>query len=260
MLEDLNSATEVFDRATNPEDIFSMAGNDNYGIYSNGWKGFQISNELYNTYSSADLRKSKWFWVNGVNVGLHRVDPKPYWGRLYESSIPDYYFINIHTIYDGLRVGVSNICRLRSAEAYLIEAEAEAYMGHEDEARRVINQLRAKRYKEGSASTNITSSGDQLITDIRAERRRELVSEGQRWFDLRRFQVCEKLPESHAIIHDYTYYTDRDYIIKKECHRFVLEPYDKAYTLGIPYEVLKFNTGMTDNERYYREYEVIPID
>ncbi len=260
MLEDLNSPGGVFDRVDNPEDIFTMAGNDNYGIYSNGWKGFQISNELYNTYSNADLRKSQWFWANNVNVGLCRVDPRPYWGTLYESTSPNYYFINIHSVYDGTRVGVSNVCRLRSAEAYLIEAESEAYMGHEDEARRAINLLRAKRFKAGSDKMSITSSGDELIEDIRAERRRELVSEGQRWFDLRRFQVCEKLPESHAIVHDYTYYVDRDYITKKECHRFVLEPYDKAYTLGIPYEVLKFNTGMIDNERYHRDYEVVPID
>lgn len=260
VLEDLNVTDAVFDRDDNPEDIFSMAGNDNYGIYSNGWKGFQISNELYHSYSNDDVRKSKWFWVNASNIGLHRVTPRAYWGTLYEVSNPSYYFLNIHSAYDGARIGVSNICRLRSAEAYLIAAEAEAYMGNEQEARRIVNVLRSKRFKTGAEKAQLTSTGDQLITDIRAERRHELVSEGQRWFDLRRYQVCEKLPESHAIIHDYTYYVERNTAVKSECHRFVLEPYDKAYTLGIPHEVLQFNTGMTDNERYYREYEVIPID
>lgn len=259
-LEDLNAATEPFDRKSNPEEIFDMAGNDNYSIYSNGWKGFQISQDLYHSHNNDDLRKSQWYWVNSTNVGLCRVDPKEYWSTLYDRTSPNFYFINVHSIYEGARIGVSNICRFRSAEAYLIEAEAEAYLGHESEAKRVINILRAKRFKTGSSKTDITSSGDQLITDIRAERRRELASEGQRWFDLRRFLVCDHLPESHAITHDYTYYKDRGNIQKSECHRFVLQPYDPAYTLGIPHEVLEFNTGMKDNERYYREYEVVPIE
>jgi len=259
-LEDLNTTSEIFDRATNPEDVFSMAGNDNYAIYSNGWKGFQISHDIYDTYENDDLRKTQWFWTQSTNVCLCRVEPIAYWNTIYNVTEAGYYYINIHTTHEGKRTGVSNICRLRSAEAYLIAAEAEAYLGNESEAKRYINILRAKRYKTGSQKVNITSAGDQLITDIRAERRRELVSEGQRWFDLRRFLVCEKLPESHSITHDYTYYKDRGNTEKKECHRFVLEPFDKSYTLGIPHEVLEFNTGMKDNERDYREYTVVPIE
>lgn len=260
VLEDLNGTTAPFDRADNPEEIFSMAGNDNYGIYSNGYKGFQMSRDFYDTYSSDDLRKSRWFWSHGTNVGLCRVEPRANWSSLYEPTSPSFYFLNIHSSYNGVRIGVSNICRLRSAEAYMIEAEAQAYMGNEDAARKAVNTIRAKRYKAGSKTTDITSSGDLLITDIRAERRRELVGDGQRWFDLRRYLVCEKMPESHAIIHDYTYYVERNSMEKKECHRFVLQPFDKAYTLGIPHEVLQFNTGMQDNERYYREYEIVPLD
>lgn len=259
-LEDLNTATAMFDRADNPEEIFSMAGNDNYGIYSNGYKGFQISRGFYNMYDNTDLRKSKWFWEHKTNVGLLRVEPRKIWSELYPVNDARFYFLNIHSSYDGARVGVSNICRLRSAEAYMIVAEAEAYRGNEQAARNAVNTVRAKRFKAGSNHIDITSTGDKLISDIRDERQRELVGDGQRWFDLRRYTVCEKMPESHAITHDYTYYVDRNSTEMKERHRFVLKPFDPAYTLGIPHEVLEFNTGMQDNERFYRDYEVVPIE
>ena len=84
----------------------------------------------------------------------------------------------------GYQREVSSLFWLRSGEAYLNLAEAEAYMGHEEAARNAINTLRENRYISGASDMQITSSGSQLITDIRDERKRELLGEGHRWFDM----------------------------------------------------------------------------
>ena len=122
---------------------------------------------------------------------------------------------------------------MRSAEAYLNEAEAAAYLGNEDEARRVLNLLRANRFSS-SANSEVTASGADLITLIRNERRRELALEGHRWFDLRRYMVCSVQPENHAITHDWTYYS--------------------SHTSTTMTEVINFNTGMPNNVRPWRQY------
>ncbi len=47
-----------------------------------------------------------------------------------------------------------------------------------------------------------------MIRLIRKERRREFCFEGQRWFDLRRYAVSSKFPETKSIKHvvyDYAY-------------------------------------------------------
>lgn len=53
-----------------------------------------------------------------------------------------------------------------------------------------------------------TESGESLVTLIREERQCELCLEGHRWYDLRRYLVCEKYPYSKTITH---YYTSFDY-------------------------------------------------
>ena len=154
----------------------------------------------------------------------------------------------------GQKCEVSDKFLFRTAEAYLIKAEAEAYLGHENEARRLLNELRAHRFAT-AASYQITSSGQALVKDIREERRLELALEGTRWFDLRRYSVCEKYPESKEIAHTYTLYKRR--FRPGESRRYVLQPNDPAYTLPIPNEVIEFNTGMINNERPERSYIVV---
>ena len=102
-----------------------------------------------------------------------------------------------------------------------------------------------------------TSTGEQLVTDIRNERRREFVMQGQRWFDLRRYRVCQVYPQKKSITHDYTYYVERNSTQKTETHRFVLTEDDLSWTLPIPQEVLDFNTGMKNNGNQWRDFTVL---
>lgn len=145
---------------------------------------------------------------------------------------------------------------MRSAEAYLNKAEALAYMGQEEAARATINTLRQTRYLNGTAY-EITSSGSQLVSDLRNERRREMVLQGQRWFDLRRYRVSTVQSERISITHNYTYYEDRGTTVPLETHQFVLTEDDPSWTLPIPQEVLDFNTGMQTNGNLWRNYTVV---
>lgn len=74
---------------------------------------------------------------------------------------------------------------MRLAEVYLIRAEAYARLNNEALANADLNALRAKRL---SNYTDQTFSGDQLLTEIKNERKRELVMEGHRLYDLKRFK------------------------------------------------------------------------
>ena len=73
----------------------------------------------------------------------------------------------------------------RIAEQYLIAAEAGFYAGKD--ALKPLNALRASRGLEP-----VTTSGDALLQDIRDERLRELVGEGFRLWDLRRWNLPVK--------------------------------------------------------------------
>ncbi len=239
------------------ETIFSMGSNSLpcFTVYE--YKGFKISDDIYNMYDNNDLRKTKFMWHNGTFQGYTKLEMKG--TTTIEETDPSYYFNAYSYGWQMNLCDMSDKFVFRSAEAYLIKAEADAYLGKEDEARSLINKLRAARYAPSSNYT-VTATGEDLVKLIRNERERELLLEGQRWFDLRRYGVCEKYPESKRIVHDYYYYTDRYSSEKTGCHRYVLEPNDWGYTLPIPNEVLEFNTGMKNNERGNRTYTVVPLN
>lgn len=102
----------------------------------------------------------------------------------------------------------------------------------------------------------VALSGEKLINYIREERRRELCFEGHRWFDLRRYMVCEKYPYAKTLRNSYTSYiynSDSYNYIPKETRIYELQLNDQAYTLPIPTEVLEYNDGMKNNVREERK-------
>lgn len=251
-LIDFNTLTVAPLSKSSKENIFSMGGAEIPCSMCNFYSSFRVSHDLYNAYGNDDLRKSKYWWHYDDFVGYVKVpDPST-------QSTPidneEYYQDHYHYPMQGQKCEISDRFLYRTAEAYLIKAEAEAYLGHETEARKLLNELRAHRFKVNS-DYQITSSGKNLVEAIREERRLELALEGTRWFDLRRYSVCEKYPDSKEIAHTYTLY-QRHYR-PGECRRYVLQPNDLAYTLPIPNEVIEFNTGMINNERPQRSYTVV---
>lgn len=76
---------------------------------------------------------------------------------------------------------------MRTAEMYLIEAEALARVGGKDaEARQALFTLANKRDASYTLSTN---SGQSLIDEILIQRRVELWAEGFRFYDLKRLNI-----------------------------------------------------------------------
>ena len=88
---------------------------------------------------------------------------------------------------------------------------------------------------------------------MRLERRKQLCLVGHRWFDLRRYTVCERLPYHKSIRHDYHIYdADGNYSATRV---FVLgEDETNVWTFLIPETVLEFDEEpMTNNVRDVRE-------
>ncbi len=143
---------------------------------------------------------------------------------------------------------ISDVFTLRMAEAYLNKAEACAIQGKAEEANQTLNALRKQRI-EGYTPQSYT--GEELVTQIRDERRKELCFEGHRWFDLRRYAVCESYPYSKEIIHVYHVCGNKGV---SHTQIFRLEKNDKAYTFALPESVIQFdNVPMEDNPRDSRE-------
>ena len=81
--------------------------------------------------------------------------------------------------------GITNFKAFRTGEMYLIRAEAYARKGGANEVSALadLNTLRATRI---AAFVPGTETGTALINAIALERRKELICEGHRWFDLKR--------------------------------------------------------------------------
>ena len=217
----------------NPEVLFSMGGHFlSYYIYGDDYYSdeypFYISDDLLNAFKSKeDLRKG--IYIQEVEDDLYGYK-KIYWGKAHFGS----------------PCSVSDNFLFRTSEAYLNLAEAAAFDNDEATAREAITTLQNNRF---STPQTINESGNALIDLIREERQRELCLEGHRWFDLRRYMVCEKYPWTKTIRHLYTDFQS-GYPYKPEGTRlFELLPNDKAYTLAFPKEVLDFQNTLSTNER-----------
>lgn len=82
--------------------------------------------------------------------------------------------------------GVGNTNHFRSAEMYLIEAEAQYFLGNESEAKALLTELNGKRDVNYS---NAALSGEEVFKEIVKYRGLELWGEGFDWFDMKRWNL-----------------------------------------------------------------------
>ncbi len=75
----------------------------------------------------------------------------------------------------------------RIAEMYLIAAEAYAQAGNVPEGSKYLNELQANRFEGFNAETY--GNATELMNEVKNERRREMVAEGTRLFDLKRWHM-----------------------------------------------------------------------
>ena len=260
-LQDLRTTRTPMMLKGNVENIFSMGGDDLPAMIGYQAQGLRVSKSQYNTYASTDLRRQQWLWKNGVFQGLTlRQDASDHFTTPLDTTSAKYYYYG----YTGFLIHdtspISSLFWMRSAEAYLNLAEAQACMGNDEAARTAVNTLRRNRFGNNTTLWQLTSTGNQLVNDIRQERRRELILQGHRWFDLRRYRVSTVLPEKISIAHNYTYYEERGSSKPLETRRFLLTEDDPSWTQPIPQEVLDFNTGMEGNGNPWREYTITPTE
>lgn len=173
-----------------------------------------VSRELYELYSSFDARRNAFFSTNSLSDSLGLANK-------YERTT------EANHISDGFT--------LRTAEAYLNLAEALAMQGKDAEANTVLHKLQSQRIDEDL----MNFTGEELVNEIRNERRRELCFEGHRWFDLRRYSVMEKYPLHKTIVHAFNAYTEQNSFLTT--HLFTLPSGDAAYTFSLPESVISFD-------------------
>lgn len=81
--------------------------------------------------------------------------------------------------------GVGHLNNFRSAEMYLIEAEANYFLKNEKAAQASLNAL--TRDSGRDKEYNCTATGTALLDEIKLYRKIELFGEGFNWFDLKRW-------------------------------------------------------------------------
>ncbi|GAB4123209.1 MAG: RagB/SusD family nutrient uptake outer membrane protein [Raineya sp.] len=162
---DLNTAAEV---------IFAVAFNIGQGspgfFPSDGMDAFTVSNDwlsLFGTNPTNDVRYNVTY--NPAASPSTRSYLK-FSGRFTGTAIP--------------RDGNVDVKVFRMAEMYLIRAEANFNLGNEADARADIRTLRQNRIQGYVPGTD--GVGD-ILEAIQVERRKELVGEGHRWFDAKRY-------------------------------------------------------------------------
>ncbi len=140
-------------------------------LYAHG----QISPELVGLFDTAnDLRYSKFLRQSGNSI-INYFDigsGAAIWTPATDSNRFTY-----------MTVG------LRTAEVYLILAEAYARLNQLDEAKNYVETLRAHRIKGGDGTIAAPASQKEMMDQIILERRKELLFGFHRFFDLKRFNT-----------------------------------------------------------------------
>lgn len=139
-------------------------GSDAFRYFSpsgsvNGAKGHNLpTREVYNLFSDTDLRKGAYFRQTSVHIATN---------KLKQTS-------------DVIADGGSNVIVLRYADVLLMISECYAQTGNIGLSNFYLNKIKLR----ANVGLVDISDKDTLLEEIALERRKELVCEGQRWFDL----------------------------------------------------------------------------
>lgn len=222
-----SDSAKIFLSENCSEVLFSQGSMNLHNSMTGSSGDFAVSKELVELYDRENDFRRYFFGIN-----------------------PDSYANKLQWKYDTASIPhVSDVYTLRIAEGYLNLAEAYAMQDNTEGANKYLKTLREKRIK-GYIHTNYT--GEELIKEIRLERRKELCFEGHRWFDLRRYAVCEKYPHSQKITHEFNVFDgNQNYWDRTDIYE--LPENDPAYVMQIPKSVLEYDeTQMPENPRNKR--------
>ncbi|MEH6304484.1 RagB/SusD family nutrient uptake outer membrane protein [Olivibacter sp. CPCC 100613] len=136
----------------------------------------RINSALYDQISESDIRKKLW-----EPVPTSENFPLPSTAFARQAYMSRKFAVKV---VGGPSLG--DVPLVRSAEMYLILAEAYAKNGQEEEAQNTLFQLNSVR--DSNAKKSI-KTGPALIEEILFNRRIELWGEGFRWLDLKRLNL-----------------------------------------------------------------------
>lgn len=156
-----------------------------YLPYSNGAVPDYIPTQsLVDLYSDKDYRKAVYFTKGDVVTNQGGV------GNVYElNKYADRGVLYQYTRSESARFAVEPRV-FRIAEMYLIAAEAYAQKGDLESAADYLNELEESRIA-GFTAQNY-SDKDIFMAELRKEREREMLAEGSRLFDLKRWKMGVK--------------------------------------------------------------------
>ncbi|WP_437920357.1 RagB/SusD family nutrient uptake outer membrane protein [Sphingobacterium sp. LRF_L2] len=206
------TANQVIVSVNNPETlwIFGITTEVQSGDLATNTTMFTLSESLAGSYETADLR---WNTYLKKTTGRYLYSAMKWASR----SAP----------------GKS----WRVAEAYLNRAEAYIMQAKEGQSASLaaavedLNTLRQNRFGTATFQSVTFTDADNAFAFYKAERRRELCFEDQRWFDLRRYGM----PEIQHVWYE------------SEPTIYVLSERDPAYVLPIPDNVLLNNNRLQQN-------------
>jgi len=174
-----------------------------------GVTNLRIDSLLYQSYEVNDLRRTLFFQTNGTGT------------------------VGFKGSYDG-NTDTKHFNGIATDEVYLIRAECSARSGHKDSAIADLNRLLKTRWKTGLFVSLTATDADDALKKVLAERRKELVIRGIRWFDLRRLNLESRFAKT----------------LKRKINNqlYELQPNDPRYTFYIPFDVIALS-GIQQNVR-----------
>ncbi|MCW4468530.1 RagB/SusD family nutrient uptake outer membrane protein [Flavobacterium sp. MFBS3-15] len=164
--------------------------------FESGYSFNVPTQETYDFFEDGDLRRDVAIlnmeafvaanpnWVNSLGeLGVLYAEGYEHTGFYNRKYIPRKDPVNDQNIGDANLTNPNNYRAIRYADVLLMAAEAYNRGQIDDvKARTYLNMVRTRAF--GNSSHNITASGSALTQFIWDERRRELVGEGHRFFDL----------------------------------------------------------------------------
>ncbi len=161
------------------ESAYVSSFNDGWNYYSNFPQriDYAPTASVLNSYESGDIRHESFFYLGeGLDFG--------------DMGKADVYVFNKFPGNDALITGTNYYKNkpkpFRLSEQYLIYAEAKNALGADGDACDALSKLRTAR---GLEDTDMTLKGNALRDVIRQERAKELIGEGFRMSDLRRWKL-----------------------------------------------------------------------
>ena len=156
----------------------------------------------YDSYEDGDLRRdvailnisdfasqnTNWVNATGGNGVLYGVGYQ-HTGYYNKKYIPRKGDLNLG---DKMLTNPNNYRAIRYADVLLMAAEANNKIGNDGKAQTYVNMVRTRAF--GNSNHNFTDTGNSLGDRIWLERRRELMGEGHRFFDLVRTGRGNQIP------------------------------------------------------------------